>query len=113
MHELRIAEDLSRIVIEVATKEKLSKVTAVNLSFGRLTAIVPEIFESAFREAVRDSISENAEVFIEIIPVKLKCCDCGNEYEMGDNNFLCYKCNSARTDIINGKELFVKSIEGE
>ena len=113
MHEIRIAEDLSGIVLEAAGKENLSKVTKVNISFGQLIQIVPEIFESAFRETVRDTIAEDTEINIEIVKVKMKCMNCGSEFQVVENNFSCNECNSTELDIIKGKELFVKSIEGE
>ena len=34
MHEIRIAEDLSAIVLDAAVTEQLSKVTKINISFG-------------------------------------------------------------------------------
>lgn len=51
MHELRIAQDLSVIVIDAVSNKNLSKVTKVNIIFGQLVQIVPDIFEFAFREA--------------------------------------------------------------
>lgn len=113
MHEIKIAEDLSQIVLEVAGREKLSKVTKVNISFGQMVQIVPDIFNFAFREAVRETIAVDAEVDIELLPVKLKCRICKDEFMIHDNNFSCSKCGSTELDIIQGKELFVKSIEGE
>jgi hydrogenase nickel incorporation protein HypA/HybF len=113
MHEIRIAEDLSAIVLEAAGNENLSKVTRVNLNFGQMVQIVPDIFEFAFREAVRDSIAEDAEVDIEIIPVKMKCTSCGSDFQVIGNLFACNICSSTELEIINGKELFIKSIEGE
>jgi hydrogenase nickel incorporation protein HypA/HybF len=113
MHEIRIAEDLSVIVLEVAGREKLSVVTKINISFGEMIQIVPDIFDFAFREAVRDTIASGAEVDIEIIPVRLKCKDCNNEFNLNNSFFSCDSCNSSDLDIITGKEMFVKSIEGE
>ena len=113
MHELRIAEDLSAIVLEAATKEKLTMVSKVNISFGQLIQLVPDIFEFAFREAVRNSIAEDAEVDIEIVPVKMKCRNCGNGFQVKENLFACNNCNSTELEIISGKELSIKSIEGE
>jgi hydrogenase nickel incorporation protein HypA/HybF len=113
MHEIRIAKDLSEIVLEVADREKLSDVSKINISFGEMIQIVPDIFDFAFREAVRDTIASGAEVDIEIIPVKLKCKDCNNEFNLNDSLFSCNKCNSSDLDIVNGKEMIVKSIEGE
>jgi hydrogenase nickel incorporation protein HypA/HybF len=113
MHEIRIAKDLSVIVLEVAVREKLSKVTKVNISFGQLIQIVPDIFEFAFSETVKDSIAMDASVDIEILPVKMRCISCKDEFKVNDNKFSCNKCGSTELDIIQGKELFVKSIEGE
>ena len=72
MHEIRIANDLSEIVLEVAGREKLLKVTKIYISFGQMIQIVPDIFNFAFRETVRDTIAMDAVVNIEILPVKMR-----------------------------------------
>lgn len=113
MHELKIAEDLSAIVLEAAGKNHLTEVTRVNISFGRMVQIVPEIFEFAFREAVKDTIAAGTEIDIEIIPVKMECSKCGNDFLVKDYLFECSNCGSTDLKMINGKELFIKSIEGE
>ena len=113
MHEIGIAQDLSAIIIETAENENLSKVTKVYVTLGKLVQIVPEIFEFAFREAVRDSIAEDAELSIELVPVIIKCRSCGNHFQAEDNMFYCNLCSSTDVDVIQGKELFIKSIEGE
>ena len=113
MHEIRIAEDLSAIVLETARNEQLSKVTKINISFGQLIQIVPEIFEFAFRETVRNTVAEDAELTIEIVEVRMYCKNCGNEFHVKDNLFACSNCSSTDLEIRNGKELFIKSIEGE
>ncbi len=113
MHELRIAEDLTRIVLESASNANLVKVTKVNISFGQLVQIVPEIFETAYRECVRNTIAEESELDIEIIGVKLQCAVCGHESGPESKKFSCDSCGSTDIKIVNGKELFIKSIEGE
>jgi len=113
MHELRIAEDLAAIVLEVAAKEKLTRVRKVSIAFGQLVSIVPEIFESAFNVAVIGSLAENTELSVEILNVRLKCKSCGNDFLLDSNLFSCTVCGATDMDIIQGKELFIKSIEGE
>jgi hydrogenase nickel incorporation protein HypA/HybF len=113
MHELRIAEDLSSIVLEAAHNENLTRVTRVNVIFGQMIQIVPDIFESAFTEIVRSTVAEDAELVIEIMPMKVKCLNCGNDFLVEDNRFGCSLCSSTDLGIIQGKELFIKSIEGE
>lgn len=113
MHEIRIAEDLSSIVVEAAKREKLLNVTRVNVCFGQLVQIVPEIFEIAFREAVRDTSASNAMLDIEILDVEMRCLKCGSDFLLINNQFTCNRCQSDDIEIIHGKELFIKSIEGE
>lgn len=113
MHEIRIAKDLSEIVLEVANRENLSKVTEVNICFGKMVQIVPDIFGFSFKEIVKDTIAKDTGINIEILPVIMKCNRCDNEFRLIEIDFLCNKCGSAELDILSGKELFVKSIEGE
>jgi hydrogenase nickel incorporation protein HypA/HybF len=113
MHEIQIAQDLSAIVLEVAGREKLSVVTGVDVIFGRMIQVVPEIFEFAFRECVRESIARDAKLNIEILPVRIRCMKCNEEKELSDLWFICSKCNTTDVKVIQGKEMFVKSIEGE
>ena len=113
MHELRIAEDLSEIVLEAATNEKLRKVTKVNITFGELVQMVPDIFETAFTESVRGTLAEGSKLDIEIVKVKMKCKNCDKEFRISGNIFACRYCGSTDLEIVNGKEIFIKSIEGE
>jgi len=113
MHELKIAEDLSGIVLEAAKDAKLEKVVKVNITFGQLVQIVPEIFETAFSEAVRGTIAEGSKLNIVIIKIRMKCKDCGKEFRITGNIFACKFCGSTDMDIVRGKEIFIKSIEGE
>jgi hydrogenase nickel incorporation protein HypA/HybF len=113
MHELRIAEDLSAIVLDTAHDKNLSKVTKVSISFGQLVQIVPDIFEFAFSETVKNTVAEGAELNIEIVTVKMKCINCGSDFQITENRFACNICSSTDLEIIQGKELFIKSIEGE
>jgi hydrogenase nickel incorporation protein HypA/HybF len=113
MHEIRIAEDLSAIVLETALENKLSHVTAVNIVIGQMVAVAPDVFRMAFREAVMNTPAENARVRIEIVPAKLRCIECGTAFTMEESLFRCSSCGSANPEIIKGRELFIKSIEGE
>ena len=113
MHEIQIAGELSVIVLEVAEREKLSVVTGVDIIFGKMIQVVPEIFEFAFRACVKDSIASDAKLNIEILPVRVRCMECDEEIDLTDFWFVCSKCNSTNLTMIQGKEMYVKSIEGE
>jgi hydrogenase nickel incorporation protein HypA/HybF len=113
MHEIRLATDLAGIVTEVAVRENLSKVTRINIQFGEMIQVVPDIFRFAFSEAVKGTNAEYAEIALEIIPLTLRCNNCLKEFVIGDLMFQCIYCRSVDMEIIHGKEMFVKSLEGE
>ena len=114
MHEIRIVEDLKKIILDVSCQNGLKKVTRVNLQFGELVQIVQDIFRFAFEESSRNSIFEGAYAEMEILPVKLKCEVCNHEFTVKKNGkYSCSKCNSDNIEIIQGKEIIIKSIEGE
>ena len=106
MHELAIAKELSEIIYEVAGREKLEKVT-------RMIQVVPEIFTFALEETIRDTIADGAEIAIEVLPAVLFCCSCKNESSLTDNTFICPGCGSSDIEMKQGREIYVKSIEGE
>jgi hydrogenase nickel incorporation protein HypA/HybF len=113
MHEIGLAGDLVQIVLREAEKNSLSKVTRVNVCFGELVQVVPDIFRFAYTETVRNTIAEDSEVEIEIERVKMRCRLCRNEFLVSENNFICNVCNSSNLDFVHGNEVFVKSIEGD
>lgn len=113
MHELRIAEDLATMVVEYAEEAGLTKVDRINVSFGQYIQIVPALFVAAFSEAARDTVASGAELDIEIIPAELRCLGCGSEYKPAGDLCGCNICGSQDIALKQGKELFVKSIEGE
>ena len=113
MHEIKIAEELSVIVVDKAREAGLLVVDRVNVSFGQLVQIVPEIFEFAFREAVRDTVAAEAALNIEIIPLEMRCLSCGAEYAPAEYFSRCRACGAIEITVVHGKELFINSIEGE
>jgi hydrogenase nickel incorporation protein HypA/HybF len=113
MHEIRIAEELTKIILQAAKDGNLATVSKVNISFGSLIQIVPDIFEGAFREYVKGTMAENAELAVEVLAVRVECKLCGLESVLREMDFRCTGCGSEELEIIQGKELFVKSIEGE
>jgi hydrogenase nickel incorporation protein HypA/HybF len=112
MHEIKIAEELSAIVIGAAAGSGLKKVDRVNVCFGEFIQVVPSIFERAFREAVRETPADSALLDIEIIPAELRCLACGTLYNPDGETYACGACGSEEISVVHGKELFIKSIEG-
>jgi Zn finger protein HypA/HybF involved in hydrogenase expression len=43
----------------------------------------------------------------------MKCLSCGADYNPAENCSSCSKCGALEITVVHGKELFIKSIEGE
>ncbi len=95
MHELRIATDLVEMVEGHAADAGLQAVSRVNVSFGQFIQIVPDLFESAFREAARDTVAAGAEINIEIIAAEIRCIYFCSPYITSGYLKLCSTCGSS------------------
>ena len=113
MHETAIVQDMFRIIGEVASKNQLHRIDKVHFAIGEMMQVVPELFHFAFDSAKVGTIASEASVEIEFLPVRMQCNQCSHEFEVNDNTFYCPKCNSSDLNLKQGKELLIKSIEGE
>lgn len=111
MHELSIALSIVDIAEEEARKAGTEKFDAIELEIGELSGIVYEALEFAMEEAVKNSVLENARRKIIRIEGKAKCLQCGNIYHIADVYTCCPKCNEFEKDILQGKELSVKTLK--
>jgi hydrogenase nickel incorporation protein HypA/HybF len=113
MHELKIAEELAAMVSHHAAEAGLRVVEKVNISVGQFVQVVPDLLEAAFGIAAAGSVASAARLDIEIIAAEMRCRSCGTEYRPYDDLHACLACGSTDIDVVHGKELFIKSIEGE
>jgi hydrogenase nickel incorporation protein HypA/HybF len=113
MHELSIAQNIIEIVAEHAAKVNAGRVTEVVLDVGAVAGVIPETLEFAWEVSVKDTIVEGAILKINFIEAKAICLECKKEFKLDDIFSICEYCNSIRYDIIQGKELKVKSIKIE
>lgn len=110
MHELSVAQNIIEIVTEFAKKNNADRVTEVTLDIGAVFGIIPENLEFAWDISVKNTIIEGAKLKINFIKAKALCLDCKKEFDMVDIYTMCEFCGSLKFDIIQGKELKVKSI---
>ncbi len=115
MHELSIAQNIVQIV-----KDNLAglngnnlQVEKIQLKVGRLRAVIPDNLLFSFEVLSRGSAVEGAYLEIIEIPIRCRCGDCGARFGVDEPYFYCPQCGSGRVDILEGKELFIESIEVE
>lgn len=113
MHELSIAEEIKGIVLEKMKEHKKKKVTRVVLIFGELTSIVPQALELAFESVSQGTPMRGAKVKYTIKKIKAKCGNCGKVFAVKDFNYMCPKCGHGPAEVIQGREMIVKTITME
>jgi hydrogenase nickel incorporation protein HypA/HybF len=106
MHELSIARAIADIAARHAGTRRL---TSVHVRIGGLRQVVPDSL-AFYWEFVAP---EGARLVTEFVPVRLRCRDCGHEWDPGEPRFRCARCDSGEVDVTAGEELEVESIEVE
>ena len=111
MHELSIAG----AVVDTALRHAEDRrVLLVTLRVGQLRQVVPDSLAFYFEMVARDTLVEGARLEQVVVPARLRCGGCEDEWDMrGTPEFRCPRCGAAGVEVIAGNELEVDSIEVE
>ncbi len=113
MHELSLVASVFEVLEEKAREHGAARVTKVVLEVGIMSGAVPDLLESAFEAYKRGTLAAGARLEIVVVPVKVRCPDCGGETVREDADFSCAGCGSRRVEIVEGRELVVEKIDLE
>ncbi len=80
---------------------------------GALSGVVPELLKTAFDIYKKDTLADQAELFIEEVPLIVKCLKCGSVITKDDFVFICEKCASRELETLAGTELLLEKVELE
>ena len=108
-----MVEDMFRIIMGVAAENKISRIDRVNIVIGQYLQVKPSLFQFAFEAAGSGTIAEGASLHLEIRPVELRCSDCSQLFFLNDLKYVCPRCSSSDLEIVDGRDIYIKSIEGE
>lgn len=116
MHEISIAESIVQIA-EAKAREQNARgvqvkcVQVIKLRLGTFTTIVPEALQFAFEIARQGTLSRNARLDIEMVPMVVRCvvCDAVAEPVRGVC-LICAQCGFP-LEIVSGEELQIEYIE--
>ncbi len=117
MHEMSIAQNLIRILEQEMTQNQARKLLRVKISYGRISAIVPEALQTAFQALTRQTPLEGAMLETREVPLKVRCRECATDFSPQDRDLLIMTCTSCGAEfgheVISGKELLVEEMEVE
>jgi hydrogenase nickel incorporation protein HypA/HybF len=110
VHELSLS---SAIVATVAKHAEGRRVTVVELRVGKLRQVIPDTLEFYFEFVARGTVCEGARLDQQVIEARLRCGECGHEWEIEIPAFRCPQCTSSLVEIVSGNEFQVEAIEVE
>lgn len=111
MHELGIMSGVMESVQQAASNAGADRVLKISLSVGEMTEAIEDALRFAFEALSEGTNCEGAELEITMIPPKSICLECGLKYEHDRFHMLCPECGSAFSELLQGKELRIDSIE--
>ena len=82
MHELGVVFKVIDQVEQIAAENDVTRVEAVTLQLGEVSAVIPEYLADCWKWAVkRTEVMQQARLEIETIPAVTHCDGCGREIE--------------------------------
>jgi hydrogenase nickel incorporation protein HypA/HybF len=110
VHEL----SLSSAIVNTAEKHARGRrVTLVELRVGKLRQVIPDTLEFYFEFVARGTVCEGARLAQQVIDARLRCHECGHEWDIEIPAFRCPQCASSDAEIATGNEFEVEAIEVE
>jgi hydrogenase nickel incorporation protein HypA/HybF len=114
MHELSLITSVVETVTESLAAYPGARVEAVRLRVGALAAVIPETLEFCYGIATEGTPLEGSKLVIDVLPVVVHCEPCGLDSELeGIQSFRCPKCGEPCSELRQGRELEIDSIEIE
>jgi hydrogenase nickel incorporation protein HypA/HybF len=112
MHELSIVSSIVETVTETLAAYPAARVLEVRLRVGVLASVIPESLEFCWGIASEGTPLEGSRLVVNLLPVVVHCAACGQESELeGVQSFRCPRCGEPSSDMRQGRELEIDSIE--
>jgi hydrogenase nickel incorporation protein HypA/HybF len=118
MHELSIVTSIVETVTETLAalpdSSRGARVLEVRLRVGALASVIPESLEFCWGIVSEDTPLEGSRLVVNLLPVVVHCAPCGQDATLeGVQSFRCPRCGEPCSDMRQGRELEIDSIEIE
>ncbi len=111
MHEMSIAQNIVNIVEDEMSRHGVDKIQAINITTGKLSAVVPAHLSMCFKILTENTKLSKTVLNIEVIPIGYTCTKCKKHFTSEKLIFHCIYCKEKKPVITAGKELSIQSIE--
>ena len=113
MHELSLAQAILETAQQQAAAHGASRVLAIRLRIGELSAVVDEALSFCFGIVAQGTQADGADVRIEHVPWTVRCQRCSAEYRVHDGLPACPDCHATGGETLTGRELQIVEMDIE
>lgn len=112
MHELSIVSSIVDSVTETMTAYPNARVKEVRIRVGSLASVVEDSLQFCWGIATDDTPLQGSKLVMKILPVMMHCDKCAQDVEIASlQSFRCPRCDEPVSDLRQGRELEIESIE--
>jgi len=111
MHEVGIMENTLELALTHAQQQGATQIHHMTLRVGALSGVEPDALRFAFDVVTQGTIAAQATLIIDAIPAICYCHHCQQEFQPTDWIYECPTCNHLTSDVRQGKELELASLE--
>ena len=114
MHELSIISSIVESVTETLASYPNARVKEVRLRVGALASVIEDSLQFCYGIATEDTPLEGSKLVVKTLPVLMRCDNCAKDIEIASlQSFRCPQCDQPVSDLRQGRELEIESIEIE
>lgn len=110
MHELSILVAAIKSVEEIMDENHLEEVQTIVFDVGEVSGVVPAFLEKLYPAATHNTRLEGSSMRVEIVPGDARCRECGQTYNLPDNDGFCPYCGSRDFDVLSGDGFTIKEL---
>ena len=110
MHELSIAENIIDIIRQYVPEDELPLVRDVRLAIGAQSGIAPEALDFGYASLIYGTPLGGSALRIELVPYRLRCHGCQEEFVSNDGLVVCPHCGETRCETLAGTDMRVVDI---
>ncbi|MFH1650739.1 MAG: hydrogenase maturation nickel metallochaperone HypA [Chloroflexota bacterium] len=122
MHEASVAQAVLDTVLETAARGNARSVIRLEIEVGEICLVNAEQLVYFLNLLAADTIARDMKTSIKEVKTKIKCHNCDYSGEVAYREvdpawhyrvpvFDCVRCQSNQTEIVQGRELVIKSID--